>query len=277
MVAERLRAGGLSSVKHLRAEGKFVSVVSGSHPRARGATRATSSAVPQAEFPAYGARDVQLIEQALRPALGQTDVVLRRPLSLHGRDLGRHGRRLRRSGSRPSCKPQPAGSAPDLVGAGGRRSRARARARAPPGSPPTTSARLSRKGLAGVGLRTACGAGTSICRGARAVDRRRQRGRGWGHPVSRVTELIARGAPRRRPRRRSRTFARPPAERARATQAAHFARSRRWRHSCDGSTCAANANRAWRLIFLGVSRGGASTSGAAALRRPCAAGGARRF
>ena len=68
MVAERLRAGGLS-VKHLRAEGKFVSVVSEAI-RELGRDARNIELVPQAEFLLYVARDVQLIEQALRPALG---------------------------------------------------------------------------------------------------------------------------------------------------------------------------------------------------------------
>jgi dTMP kinase len=150
MVAERLRGVGLS-VKHLRAEGKFVSVVSEAI-RDLGRDARNIELVPQAEFLLYVARDVQLIEQALRPALGQTDVVLADRFLYTAEILGRHGRRLSPDWIAPILEAAAGGLSPDLVVlvdvdpvlARARRKAAKLAAddRRPP----------SRKGLAGVGL-----------------------------------------------------------------------------------------------------------------------------
>jgi dTMP kinase len=150
MVAERLRAGGLS-VKHLRAEGKFVSVVSEAI-RELGRDSRNIELVPQAEFLLYVARDVQLIEQALRPALGQTDVVLADRFLFTAEILGRHGRRLSPEWMAPILQSAAGGLSPDLVvlvdvdPVLARARRKAAKLAADDQRPP------SRKGLAGVGL-----------------------------------------------------------------------------------------------------------------------------
>jgi dTMP kinase len=150
MVAERLRGGGLS-VKHLRAEGKFVSVVSEAI-RELGRDARNIELVPQAEFLLYVARDVQLIEQALRPALGQTDVVLADRFLYTAEILGRHGRRLTPEWTAPILQAAAGGLTPDLVvlvdvdPVLARARRKAAKLAADDQRPP------SRKGLAGVGL-----------------------------------------------------------------------------------------------------------------------------
>jgi dTMP kinase len=150
MVAERLRASGLS-VKHLRAEGKFVSVVSEAI-RDLGRDARNIELVPQAEFLLYVARDVQLIEQALRPALGQTDVVLADRFLFTAEILGSHGRRLSPEWTGPILKAAAGGLSPDLVvlvdvdPVLARARRKAAKLAADDQRPP------SRKGLAGVGL-----------------------------------------------------------------------------------------------------------------------------
>ncbi|HMI88415.1 MAG TPA: dTMP kinase [Polyangiaceae bacterium] len=150
MVAERLRAGGLS-IKHLRAEGKFVSVVSEAI-RELGRDARNIELVPQAEFLLYVARDVQLIEQALRPALGQTDVVLADRFLYTAEILGRHGRRLSLEWMTPVLQAAAGGLVPDLVvlvdvdPVLARARRKAAKLAADDQRPP------SRKGLAGVGL-----------------------------------------------------------------------------------------------------------------------------
>jgi dTMP kinase len=150
MVAERLRAGGLS-VKHLRAEGKFVSVVSEAI-RELGRDARNIELVPQAEFLLYVARDVQLIEQALRPALGHTDVVLADRFLYTAEILGRYGRRLSPEWTAPILQAAAGGLTPDLVvlvdvdPVLARARRKAAKLAADDQRPP------SRKGLTGVGL-----------------------------------------------------------------------------------------------------------------------------
>jgi dTMP kinase len=150
MVAERLRTAGLS-VKHLRAEGKFVSVVSEAI-RELGRDARNIELVPQAEFLLYVARDVQLIEQALRPALGHTDVVLADRFLYTAEILGRHGRRLPPEWTGPILQAAAGGLSPDLVvlvdvdPVLARARRKAAKLAAEDQRPP------SRKGLAGVGL-----------------------------------------------------------------------------------------------------------------------------
>ncbi|HET9958029.1 MAG TPA: dTMP kinase, partial [Polyangiaceae bacterium] len=112
-VAERLAAGGLS-VKHLRAEGKFVSSVSEAI-RDLGRDARNLELVPQAEFLLYVARDVQLIEQALRPALGKSDVVLADRFLFTAENMGENGRHLPRDFTQPILRAAAGGLRPDLV------------------------------------------------------------------------------------------------------------------------------------------------------------------
>jgi dTMP kinase len=149
-VAERLRARGLA-ITHLRAEGKFASAVSEAI-RDLGRDSRNLELVPQAEFLLYVARDVQLIEEVLRPALGRSDVVLADRFLFTAEALGRYGRHLPDSWTAPVLHSAAGGIVPDLVVlvdvdptlARARRKVAKllANDRRPP----------SRKGLAGVGL-----------------------------------------------------------------------------------------------------------------------------
>jgi dTMP kinase len=149
-VATELAAEGLS-VKHLRAEGKFVSPVSeGIREFGRNAQNLDLSW--QAEFLLYVARDVQLIHEALRPALAEHDLVLADRFLYTPEVLGRHGRRLPESFTRPILTAAADGLEPDLVilvDVDATYARARRKLRKlgeHQAKPP------SRKGLSGVGL-----------------------------------------------------------------------------------------------------------------------------
>lgn len=112
-VAAQLTAEGLS-VKHLRAEGKFVSPVSeGIREFGRNAQNLDLSW--QAEFLLYVARDVQLLHENLRPALAEHDLVLADRFLYTPEVLGRHGRRLPESFTQPILKAAADGLEPDLV------------------------------------------------------------------------------------------------------------------------------------------------------------------
>lgn len=149
-VAELLRVSGLS-VKHLRAEGKFVSAVSEAI-RDLGRDARNLELTPQAEFLLYVARDVQLIEEALRPALKKTDVVLADRFLYTAENLGRQGRHLPDEFTQPVLRAAAGGLEPDLVvlvDVDPVLARARRKAQKLAASdkrPP------SRKGLSGVGL-----------------------------------------------------------------------------------------------------------------------------
>lgn len=149
-VAAELAAEGLA-VKHLRAEGKFVSPVS-EGIREFGRNAQNLDLCWQAEFLLYVARDVQLIHEALRPALADHDLVLADRFLYTPEVLGRHGRRLPESFTRPILTAAADGLEPDLVilvDVDPTFARARRKLRKlseQQAKPP------SRKGLAGVGL-----------------------------------------------------------------------------------------------------------------------------
>lgn len=113
LVVERLKARGLS-VKHLRAEGKFVSSVS---EAIRSLARDSKNLEldPRAEFLLYVARDVQLIEEALRQALLTHDVVLADRFLFTAEVLARYGRGLPAEYTKPILEAAAGGLAPDLV------------------------------------------------------------------------------------------------------------------------------------------------------------------
>lgn len=113
LVVERLRARGLT-VKHLRAEGKFVSSVS---EAIRSLARDSKNLEldPRAEFLLYVARDVQLIEEALRQALLTHDVVLADRFLFTAEVLARYGRGLPSEYTRPILEAAAGGLAPELV------------------------------------------------------------------------------------------------------------------------------------------------------------------
>ena len=236
LVAERLARAGLK-VKHLRADGKFVVRGVGGDPRASGATRATSSSSRKAEFLLYVARDVQLIEQALRPALAATTSCSPIGSSTRAEVLGRTGRAPAREihGADPRAR-RPAGCRPISSCSSTSIRCWRARGARPSSCRSLDKRPPSRKGLAGVGLQH------------RAAPRLPRSGRGvaasagpWSttktlleDTVARVTALDHRGAradgtpaaldtlPRReRPRaaRRRRSDARRPRSPAEALPA----------------------------------------------------------
>ena len=149
-VAEALRARGLS-VTHVRENGKFVSAVSEAI-RELGRDAKNLELEPQAEFSLYVARDVQLIEQALRPALRKSDVVLADRFLYTAEVLARAGRHLPEEATAPVLQAAANGLEPDLVilvdvdptlaRARRKSSKLQARDQRPP----------ARKGLSGVGL-----------------------------------------------------------------------------------------------------------------------------
>ncbi|MFZ5891871.1 MAG: dTMP kinase [Myxococcota bacterium] len=112
-VVERLQAAGLK-VRHLRAEGKFASRVSESI-RDLGRDARNLEIAPQTEFLLYVARDVQLIEEFLRPALSEYDVVIADRFLFTAEVLAREGRRLPREFIEPVLRAAAAGIEPDLV------------------------------------------------------------------------------------------------------------------------------------------------------------------
>jgi dTMP kinase len=91
-VVKRLGERGLS-VKHVRAEGKFASSVTEA-VRALARDVKNLALVPKAEFMLYVAREVQLLEEALIPALSTHDVVVADRFLYTAEVLARYGRRL---------------------------------------------------------------------------------------------------------------------------------------------------------------------------------------
>jgi dTMP kinase len=113
LVVDQLRARGLS-VKHLRAEGKFVSTVSESI-RALARDSRNLDLVPRAEFLLYVARDVQLIEEALHAALATHDVVIADRFLYTAEVLARFGRGLSKDYVAPVLMAAANGVVPELV------------------------------------------------------------------------------------------------------------------------------------------------------------------
>jgi len=149
-VATALAAEGLT-VKHLREGGKFVSPVS-EGIREFGRNAQNLDLAWQAEFLLYVARDVQLIHEALRPALANHDLVLADRFLYTPEVLGRHGRHLPESFTRPILTAAADGLEPDLVilvDVDPTFARARRKLRKLGEQQPKPP---SRKGLSGVGL-----------------------------------------------------------------------------------------------------------------------------
>jgi len=150
LVAEKLAASGLR-VKHLRADGKFASSVTEAI-RDLGRDARNLELVPEAEFLLYVAREVQLLEEALRPALASYDLVIADRFLFTAQILGSAGRKLSREWMRPILEQAARGLEPDLVVlvdvdpvlARARRKASKIAAR--------DKRAPSRKGLAGVGL-----------------------------------------------------------------------------------------------------------------------------
>jgi dTMP kinase len=149
-VASALQTRGLP-VRHIRADGKYASRVSEAI-RELGRDARNLQLVPEAEMLLYVARDVQLIEQVVRPALRDGDIVIADRFLYTAEVLARQGRHLPATYTDPILAAAARGLVPDLVvlcDVDPALARARRRAaklatadRRPP----------ARKGLAGVGL-----------------------------------------------------------------------------------------------------------------------------
>jgi len=150
LVAGALRARGLP-VRHIRADGKYASTVSEAI-RDLGRDARNLDLVPQAELLLYVARDVQLLEQVVRPALRQGDIVIADRFLYTAEVLGRSGRHLPAAYTAPILAAAAGDIVPDLVvlcdvdPALARARRKAAKLVAADRRPP------ARKGLAGVGL-----------------------------------------------------------------------------------------------------------------------------
>jgi dTMP kinase len=149
-VARKLRDAGLS-VEHLREGGKFASAVT-QGLREFGRDARNLALTPQAELFLYATRDVQLIDEMIRPALGRADVVIADRFLYSAEVLSRFGRGLPEETVRPVLAAAAGGLEPDLVilvDVDPHVARARrqvAKLQSPDRRPP------SRKGLAGVGI-----------------------------------------------------------------------------------------------------------------------------
>jgi dTMP kinase len=149
-VAATLANRGLP-MRHVRAEGRYASRVSEAI-RELGRDARNLELVPEAEMLLYVARDVQLIEQVVRPALRDGDIVVADRFLYTAQVLARHGRHLPPSYTDPILNAAAGGLVPDLVvlcdvdPALARARRRAAKLAAADRRPP------ARKGLAGVGL-----------------------------------------------------------------------------------------------------------------------------
>ncbi len=149
-VAQKLREAGLV-VEHLREGGKFSSAVT-QGIREFGRDVRNLDLTPHAELFLYVTRDVQLLDEKTRPALGRADVVIADRFLYSAEVLARFGRGLGEEMVRPVVEAAAAGLAPDLVvlvDVDPHVARARrqvAKAVAADVRPP------SRKGLAGAGI-----------------------------------------------------------------------------------------------------------------------------
>ena len=149
-VAGQLRALGLT-VEHLREGGKFSSPVTQAI-REFGRDARNLDLTPQAEFFLYVTRDVQLLDEATRPALARADVVIADRFLYSAEIIARFGRGLPEAWLRPVLDAAARGLSPDLVilvdvdPTLARARRKVAKLLAADRRPP------SRKGLAGVGM-----------------------------------------------------------------------------------------------------------------------------
>jgi dTMP kinase len=112
-VAKQLRAAGLS-VEHLREGGKFSSTVTQAI-REFGRDARNLELTPEAEFFLYVTRDVQLLQEQTRPALGRAEIVIADRFLYSAENLARHGRGLPESWIRPVLDAAANQLVPDLV------------------------------------------------------------------------------------------------------------------------------------------------------------------
>ena len=156
-VASRLRETGLS-VEHVREGGKFSSAVT-QGLREFGRDARNLALTPQAELFLSVTRDVQLLDEMIRPAFGRADVIIADRFLYSAEVLACHGRGLPEETVRPVLESAAGGLTPDLVvliDVDPHVARARrqvAKILTPDRRPP------SRKGLAGVGMQHRFAAG----------------------------------------------------------------------------------------------------------------------
>jgi dTMP kinase len=112
-VAQKLRDAGLT-VEHLREGGKFSSQVTQAI-REFGRDARNLDLTPHAEFFLYVTRDVQLLDEMTRPALGRAQVVIADRFLYSAEILARFGRGLPESFVRPVLDAAARGLQPDLV------------------------------------------------------------------------------------------------------------------------------------------------------------------
>ena len=149
-VMAQLQSQGLE-VKHLRAEGRFASSVTEAM-RSLGRDSRNLELDPKAEFLLYVTREVQLVEEVLKPALSQFDIVVADRYFPTAEVLGRYGRHLPREYVEPALQAVASEVVPDLiilVDVDPTLARARRKAQklaAADARPP------ARRGLAGIGL-----------------------------------------------------------------------------------------------------------------------------
>jgi dTMP kinase len=149
-VASTLSARGVP-VRHVRADGKYASRVSEAI-RELGRDARNLELVPEAEMLLYVARDIQLIEEVVRPALRDGHVVIADRFLYTAEVLAQHGRHLPAAYTDPILAAAARGLTPDLVvlcdvdPALARARRRAAKLAAADRRPP------ARKGLSGVGL-----------------------------------------------------------------------------------------------------------------------------
>jgi dTMP kinase len=149
-VARLLREGGLR-VDHVREGGTFASSVTQAI-RELGRDAKNVELTPHAELLLYTTRDVQLLDEATRPALERADVVIADRFLYSAEVLARHGRGLPESDVMPILRAAARGLVPDLVvlvDIDPHLARARRRVAKILKPDPRPS---SRKGLAGVGM-----------------------------------------------------------------------------------------------------------------------------
>ena len=150
MVVRRLQEAGVETC-HLRQDGKFASSVTEA-VRTLARDSRNLALVPEAELLLYAAREVQLTEEVLRPALANGKLVVADRYLYTAEVLGRYGRGLDADWVTSLLKLVGRGLAPDLVvlvdvePAIARARRKASKLNEPTNKPP------SRKGLAGAGL-----------------------------------------------------------------------------------------------------------------------------
>jgi dTMP kinase len=113
LVAQRLRTGGLA-VEHVREGGKFASSVTQAM-RELGRDARNFALSPRAELMLYLTREIQLLDEATRPALARADVVIADRFVSTAEVLAVYGRQLPAAEIEPLVTAATGGLTPDLT------------------------------------------------------------------------------------------------------------------------------------------------------------------